>query len=716
MAVAQESPRRPLGADLTEVVGVRPRTPRPGVAMVGLLLAAIAYAGFAGGATSPTEGGWLQIGLAVGVIVAAAIWVWHGALPLAASRTTWLGLGLLAAFAAWNGITLIWSDTPDRTWTELNRAMSYTLVLALAIAAASWWERAAERLALGYLAIAVAVALYALGGKIAPVVSVPGVLDLDHTVNFARLRAPLEYWNALALFCAMAVPVALRLAVEPIRSERIRLLGLLATAVLLLTIVLTYSRGGLIAVGVALGVTIALAGDVLRSLVYLAVACLAALPAAVFGLTAGDLTKDGVSAGDRQLEGVVLALLLLAGLAALWFGGRAVLRAGARLTLPPARARQVVPALLAALALALVGATAAMAVSDRGLTGTITHQWDSFRAPNTAKPDDPGRLLSANSENRWVWWREATGAFSDRPLGGWGGGSFAQVHLRYRERAIGVGHPHSVPLQFLAETGLVGALLGIGALVALAVGAVAAVRRRPPGPGRGLAAALTGASVAWIVHGLADWDWSIPGVVLPAMAFFGVLGGRSGEGSITSRWSQFARGVLLAGMALFACGIALSAALPALADSKTSRALVLGASSNPAVLRQAAADAELASRLDPLSPRPLITAATIAERRGDREQARRYLLRALGRQPERADTWFQLAQLDVESGNYSSAQAALKHALSLDPRSAYALGLAHLGTNLLVPPNGSPTATGTPLPTFVGPSGDLAPASASGGP
>ena len=52
---------------------------------------------------------------------------------------------------------------------------------------------------MGYLAVAVLVALYAVGGKVAPGLHIADVIDLNHTRFIPRLRAPLDYWNALAL-------------------------------------------------------------------------------------------------------------------------------------------------------------------------------------------------------------------------------------------------------------------------------------------------------------------------------------------------------------------------------------------------------------------------------------------------------------------------------------------------------------------------------------
>ena len=101
-----------------------------------------------------------------------------------------------------------------------------------------------------------------------------------------------------------------------------------------------------------------------------------------------------------------------------------------------------------------------------------------------------------------MWWKEAAGAIRDRPLGGWGAGSFGVVHLLYRRDALSVRQPHSVPLQWLAETGAVGALLAIGAFGLLLVSAVLATRRRASGSERLLTAALTAGAVAYAVHAL----------------------------------------------------------------------------------------------------------------------------------------------------------------------------------------------------------------------
>ena len=88
---------------------------------------------------------------------------------------------------------------------------------------------------------------------------------------------------------------------------------------------------------------------------------------------------------------------------------------------------------------------------------------------------------------------EAVGGFADEPLRGWGAGSFPLVHRRYREDELAVRQPHSVPLQFLAGTGIVGLTLLLGLVAAAAAAGVGAVRRLA-GAERDAAAALLAAS------------------------------------------------------------------------------------------------------------------------------------------------------------------------------------------------------------------------------
>src|SRR5207244_12275976 len=110
-------------------VGARTWTAWPGAALVGFLVLLAGYAAFAHGATSLQGQARIQVAVAVALVLAAAVWLSHGSLPFSASRTAWIGLGLLGLFAVWSGLSLTWSVAGDRTWLELNRAITYALVV-----------------------------------------------------------------------------------------------------------------------------------------------------------------------------------------------------------------------------------------------------------------------------------------------------------------------------------------------------------------------------------------------------------------------------------------------------------------------------------------------------------------------------------------------------------------------------------------------------------
>lgn len=670
------------------------------------LLAAELYAAFAHGAVDVPDEARLQVLLGLLALGAALAWLTAGSLRLRASARAWWGLGGLLGFAAWSALSLVWSVAPAQTWVELNRALEYALAVALALAIGATDRRALERFTHGWLLVATAVALYALGGKVAPALHVNGLFDLDQTALLSRLRAPLDYWNALSLLVVLAVPIALIRAADAGRPPRRRLEALLALALLLTVAGLTYSRGGIVALLVVVVVLTFLGGRRLRPLAVFALAAVATAPALAYAFSAAPLTHDGVSLASRTGPGVVLALILVASLAALWFAGRRLIGYERGAVWGPARERAAWRAAGVSLAALLLAGVLAMAVSSRGVGGTISHQLDSFTAVKRDNVSDPNRLLSVNSGNRWVWWKEAAGAFSARPLHGWGAGSFPVTHLLYRKQPLPVLQPHDTLLQMLAEDGLVGTLLGFGALLALLAAALARTRRRGAAPpaapesDRMLAIACFAAGLAWLLHGFFDWDWDIPGVTIPALALLGVAAADPylARGYARPRRPAAAT-VALGAVTIALCAFVVSAVLPAWSQSKARGALaVAAATSDPARLARAAADADLAARLNPLATEPLVDAATIAAERGLDTQARRYLLEAANRAPYDATVWDRLAALALTVGDRVGGRRAALRALALDPVNVAVAGIAVDALSLATPPQDSPSATGTPLP------------------
>ena len=673
------------------------------------LVAACAYAIFFHGAVDLPAETRLQTGLALVGMLGAAGWLTARTLRLAAAPTAWWGVGLLAGFALWCGLSLLWSVAPDRTWLEINRTLEYVLVVVLGIAVGATAARPLERVAVGFLVVVGVMALYSLGGKVLPGVSLPPFLDADQTAATQRLRAPLEYWNALALVCVFGIPLGIRVAVDASRRHATRLLAL--ATVLLLAVVggMTYSRGGIVALVTALVLMTVLGGSRLRGLAVVGLVGVTALPILKVAFTLPGLSENGAPLAQRIDDGYpLLAVIVVAGgfmLAAGW----ALLQIEPRVHWSDARSRLVWRGLAVAAAVAALGGILVLAVSDRGLTGSVDHAIESFTDTQQDRVYDPVRLISTNSGNRWVWWKEAAGAFSDRPAGGYGAGSFPVVHKRYRTAPLPVAQPHSVPLQFLAETGVFGALLALGGIGLLLFAAVSRLRAMAGGRERDLGVALFAGACAWVVHGVFDWDWDIPGVTVPVLLFLGVLCGTPGARRVLApRRSVFGepdpqdnglRVAALVGCVLVLSLFLVSAILPAWSQNRTEAAqTTLTDEPTAAQLESAAAQAELAAKLDPIAVEPLFVAAAIAQGRDRLLDARRYLLEAADRQPDNPEVWYRLTGIALAVADRKGFQEAANKMLRLDPVNGSARAIASRAAGLLAPPEHSATATGTPLP------------------
>jgi hypothetical protein len=298
-----------------------------------------------------------------------------------------------------------------------------------------------------------------------------------------------------------------------------------------------------------------------------------------------------------------------------------------------------------------------------------------------------------------VWWKEAAGAFSDKPVGGWGAGSFELVHLRYRTEPLGVRQPHNVELQWLSEAGIIGFLLALGGVLALFVAAAQRVRRLPHGRERDLSVALLAAAAGWLIHGIVDWDWDIPGVTLAPLIFLGLLAARPNRAPRHAdpfpdpeERAAPGRSLAVALAALLLCGALASTILPAIAQSRTDAAET---ASNPDT---AARDATVAARLNPVAVRPLIDAAAIEVRRGRLVEARKRLLDAAGRQPDNPEVWYRLALLSQQLADTNGFRVAIARFAQLDPVNPVTGALERQALALDAPPNASATATATPLP------------------
>src|SRR3954447_19803577 len=386
--------RQPPGAP--ETSGVPSPASLPAVLLAppppGGLLSGPAPRGAApGGAALPPADARVEVALSLVAALASAAWLF-GPLRLVAPPLAWGGLGLLGLFALWSGVSLGWSVAADATWIAANRALASVLVVGLAFVFASSHPRAARRAVEGGVAIGALLALYALGGKVAPGIHVLG-LDLDQTARIARLREPLDYWNALGLLCARGAVLALALVADAARRVPVRLSALAALFLFLAVLGFTYSRGGIVALVVALAVSLGLGGARLRSLGYVVLAALATVPGLAIAFSSPFLTSSRVPLAQREDHGLGVGLVLLASLVALLALAWLLMRLERRIPPNRVRSRWIGRGLALAAAVAALAGVGLVAASPRGLEGTASHTWRDFTRTREESIAAPAPLL-----------------------------------------------------------------------------------------------------------------------------------------------------------------------------------------------------------------------------------------------------------------------------------------------------------------------------------
>ena len=427
------------------------------------------------------------------------------------------------------------------------------------------------------------------------------------------------------------------------------------------------------------------------------------MPGLAFAFSQGPLTHDNVPLGrphrprspprprpPRLVRGLALA-------------GHRLLAVEARTPSDPARTERVWRLLGRGAIAAAVVAVLLLAVSSRGLTGTISHQVDSVHAGQGRPGDQP--LAPAFDQ-------------LGQPLGlveGGGRGLLRPADRRLGRRLVprdpsplpptaGAQRP---PAPQRARSSSSPRRASSARCSPSAHWASCSKRRSSGSAGRPPAASgpwpepasprpRPGSSTAW-----STGTGTSPGPPSPPSSSSRWPSPRPPDRPAAARaaFSPTQALVALAAVTLALAAFAASAILPDLSQSKAQQALAqAGSATTPAQLAKAQATAELAARLNPLATEPLLDAAVIADRRGLRLAERDYLLRAVRRAPYQALPWDRLAYVAVTLGDRTGLLSAVHQALAVDPIGTQSLVLAATAEPYLAVPQNSATATGTPLP------------------
>ena len=175
---------------------------------------------------------------------------------------------------------------------------------------------------------------------------------------------------------------------------------------------------------------------------------------------------------ERVRDGLVFGAVIVVGAVVVGIASRSVLSRAVD--------RRVARAAAIALVVLVLAALAAGVVRAGGPVDFVSARWHEFSNRISAQVGQtPGRIVSGNSSNRWRWWSEAWHAFTDKPLQGTGAGTFELIDRVQRDSPLATTEPHSVPLQFLSETGIVGFLLYATVVAAATTAATMTARDRP---------------------------------------------------------------------------------------------------------------------------------------------------------------------------------------------------------------------------------------------
>lgn len=614
-----------------------------GLAVLGGAGALLAVALLFGRGSSDQRLYWIGVFAILGALT-LIVASFAGALPWPSATGAGAGaLGFMAGFVLWGGLTMAWSIAPDRSWSYLDRGLVYLAFLVLGLYVGAHARRPTVLLGALLAVLAFAVLGWALLGKVFPGLFPDGA-------RVARLRNPVGYWNALALVAAIALPLALWLAAGRRHPRLVRAGGALLLYTGIVALVLTYSRAGVVVAALGVCLWLVLCADRFEGLVMLLAGSAPAVVVAVWASTQDGLVEDLQDRAAREGAGAWFALALVLGGAAALVASHRGARLGERLS-EPARAVWA-----RRLAVGIAVAAVAGAVAVTATVGGPGRWLDEFRGRGEVVQGS-GRLGELSSNNRWKWWQEAWSIFEDRPLGGTGAHTFEIARRPIRVGSVVAVEPHSIALQSLAEAGIVGLLIGLGA-AGLALLAVAQALRRLEGDERAAATALAVALPVYLVHSLADIDWDFVAASAPVFVVTGSLLAVGLE-------PRPSRGRVVPALATCLAGLAVlySLTAPWLSHRKVEdayRAIARGDA------RAAIKAARQAHELNPLAVEPLWARALATASRGDIEGALRQFRRATELRPEDADTWYSLGAFEFVQRRYQDAYRHLDRAWGLD--------------------------------------------------
>lgn len=612
---------------------------------------------------------WAPVAL-FALVLLTALAVSGGIRPL--TRPLQVALAAIWAFAGWTLVSAAWADSVALAWEGAGIAILYAALVTVAMACvpgARQMSAIGAGLVIGVVAIAVVtlVRMHVEGSEL----FVAG-----------RLDSPVGYRNATAALFALAFWPLIGIAVTRGRNPTLRATAFAAAVLCLGLAFLTQSRGVIVALVLGGAVALVLSTERIRRafLSLLAVGGVLVLSGPLlvayrrFEDGPGPVTSSDIASATNALTFLVVDALIVGLVLALLDGG---LRASVENL---ARARRIS---VVALAAGAVGLFAGGVVAAGDPVDFVREKVDEFQAVES-RSSEFSETISTGGQ-RYDLWRVALDQFAAAPIAGAGEGGYSFAYYAERDTDRNLTSPHSLPLQLLAELGVVGALL-FATFVAATAFAIARGIRRQPILKRHAVAGLAAAGAVVLGQATVDWIWLVPGVMGIGLFCLALAAGMvSPEGAAAGRWIAGRRlpGVRGRAAAGRTAWLGLREGLP-VAGLVAATLLVLAVflsdyfvreartAASPHDARSAAVHAE---DITPWALTPRYLQAAALEDRGRVDAARAELRRALALEPRNFATLGLLGDLEVRDGDKEAAAGYYRRAAELNPND---VGLAKL--------------------------------------
>jgi hypothetical protein len=310
----------------------------------------------------------------------------------------------------------------------------------------------------------------------------------------------------------------------------------------------------------------------------------------------------------------------------------------------------------------IVLAAAGVAVARQShIRSGLSDRWDTFSSfADVVNTNTGSRIGQVIPDKRYDYWKVAVNEFRDAPLVGSGVGSFQITYSANKRYPKDTRYVHNLWLRALSDTGIVGTLLLVGALLTGFVTLIRGRLRGDPAAYPAIAATATLAT-AFFMQCTLDWLEEVPALLAPAVCL--PLAAMRAAAPARKPRLPWAIPAVVAVVALVVM------IPPYLAERDFDRGNDLRLTDPQEALKAY----DRAAGLNPLAVDPLLNSGFVGLQLHDATLAREEFERAL----DRRDDWtahFELGLLNSQERKRRAARAELQRANELNRNDPIVLG------------------------------------------